>query len=311
MTSKRLATFILGIFLSVIFLEGLIRIATPLLGPPLVSWNTMEDAKRLKLREFKVNYGQPEYVFMGNSTTLIGVNTEVFDMHANSQKSKSFNAGMNGAEIVNMRDLAVDFVIPEVKPKNLVILFSNIGMLLNSEYKVFSPKKDSWLNKSRIYSYRNTLRDPMTLNTLIRVVKYRDTNQGIIYRWAAQLNDFGYQDITRLSMTEKGWDPGSNEKIDQTVKVKKDEIKFITEIRDFARAKDINLIIGTVPSLIFEPKLRAAVKSVAEQLNIGFIQGNDALGSGEFFQDGTHLNYQGSIEFSKFLGIKLGKDSNN
>jgi hypothetical protein len=271
----------------------------------------MEDAKRLKLRDFKVEYGQPEFVFMGNSTTLIGVNTEVFDKYSNSQQSRSFNAGMNGANIVNIRDFAVDFVIPEIRPKNLVILFSNLGMLLNSEYQAFSPNKVSWLNKSRLYLYRNTLRDPMTLNTLIRVIKYRDTNQGIIYRWAAQLNDFGYQDITRTSITETGWSPESNRKVEQTINVNQNDIKFITEIRDFARAKNINLIIGTVPKLSFDQKLRATVKSVAKELDIGFIQGNDALGAGEFFQDGTHLNYQGSIEFSKFLGRKLGKDFNN
>jgi hypothetical protein len=184
-------------------------------------------------------------------------------------------------------------------------------MLLNSEYKIFSPMKDSWLNKSRIYSYRNTLRDPMSLNTLIRVIKYRDTNQGIIYRWAAQLNDFGYQDVTRMSATETGWNPESNEKIDQTVKVRRDETKFITEIRDFARAKNINLIIGTVPKSTLEPALRSVVKSVAKELDIGFVQGNDALGSGEYFQDGLHLNYQGSVEFSKFLGLNLGNLPNN
>lgn len=306
MTKKRLATFILGIFLSVICLEGLVRVASPLLGPPLVSWNTMEDAKRLKLREFKVKYGHPEYVFMGNSTTLIGVNTKVFDEFAKLGNSKSFNAGMNGADIVNIRDFAIDFVIPEAKPKNLVILFSNPGMLLNAEYKSFEPKRDNWLNKSQVYSYRNTLRDPMTLNTMIRVIKFRDTKQGIIYRWAAQLNDFGYQDVTRMSATDTGWNPRLNDKEDPILKVSKEEIKYITEIRDFARAKDIKLILGTVPKSNFDERLRATVKSVARDLGIEFIQGNDALGSGEFFQDGTHLNYQGSVEFSKFLGVKLG-----
>ena len=91
MTKKRLAAFTLGIFLSVICLEGLVRFVSPLLGPPLVSWNTMEDAKKLKLREFKINYGQPEYVFMGNSTTLIGVNTEVFDRFANFRNGSFIN----------------------------------------------------------------------------------------------------------------------------------------------------------------------------------------------------------------------------
>ena len=84
------------------------------------------------------------------------------------------------------------------------------------------------------------------------------------------------------------------------------EIKYITEIRDFAKAENVKLILGTVPKSNFDERLRATVKSVARDLGIQFIQGNDALGSGEFFQDGTHLNYQGSVEFSKFLGVQLG-----
>jgi hypothetical protein len=311
MNIRRTALFFLGICLAPLCLESAVRIASPLLGPPLISWNTMEDAKRLKLKEFKISYGRPEYVFMGNSTALIGINTNTFDEYANLSKSKSFNAGMNGANIVNMRDFSIDYVIPKVKPKNLVILFSNKSMLLNSDYESFSIKKINWLDKSLLYSYRNTLRDPMTINTLIRVVKYRDTNQGIVYRWAAQLNDFGFQNITRNSIPDTGWNPKITEKTEIPVKVSKNDIRFIAEIRDFARIKNVNLIIGTVPTLTFDQTFRSTVQSVAKYLGVEFVQGNDALGSGEFFQDGTHMNYQGSVEFSKFLGINLGKKPNN
>ena len=71
---KQTSKFVIGILLAGILLEGATRLISPLLGPPLLKWNTMEDAKTLKLREFVNQYQNPEYVLMGNSTTLIGFN---------------------------------------------------------------------------------------------------------------------------------------------------------------------------------------------------------------------------------------------
>ena len=76
---KSVIVFLSGVLLSFITLEGTVRLLSPLLGPPLTKWNTMEDAKILKLEEFRVKYPRPSYVFMGNSTTLIGLNPLVFN----------------------------------------------------------------------------------------------------------------------------------------------------------------------------------------------------------------------------------------
>ena len=79
------------------------------------------------------------------------------------------------------------------------------------------------------------------------------------------------------------------------------------EIRDLFRAKGKNLIIGTVPTLSFDPKYRDAIEQMAKYLGIAFVQGNDAVGQGKYFQDSVLLNRKGATEFSKFLAQKLPK----
>ena len=126
MLKNKVLLFVIGLLTSALLLEGGVRVASPLLGPPLISWNTMEDAKRLKLDEFREKYQSPKYVFMGNSTTLIGLNPTFFDSKAGLAPGSSFNAAMNGSDIKTMRDFAQSYIIKKVKPKNLVLLFSNI-----------------------------------------------------------------------------------------------------------------------------------------------------------------------------------------
>jgi hypothetical protein len=156
----------------------------------------------------------------------------------------------------------------------------------------------------------------MTINTLIRVARFRDSKQGIIYRWAAQLNDFGFQDVTRFSVSDKGWDPNIlREEANRKIVIDKDQLRYLIEIRNSAESRGIKLIIGTVPTLSLDQKLRETTREVASMLNIDFIQGNDAVSSGKYFQDGTHLNYPGRVEFSEFLGneikrIRLSEDIN-
>ena len=140
---------------------------------------------------------------------------------------------MNGANIVNMRDFAINYIISEVKPKNLVLLFSNTSMLLNSSYENTTVEKNSLLKNSQLYNYRNTFRDPMTINTLIRVARFRDSRQGIIYRWAAQLNEFGFQDVTRFSVSDKGWDPNVLKEVaNRKIVIDKDQLRYLIEIRN-------------------------------------------------------------------------------
>ena len=302
--------FIIGLLTSALLLEGGVRFASPLLGPPLVSWNTMEDAKRLKLDEFREKYQSPKYVFMGNSTTLIGLNPTVFDSKAGLAPGSSFNAAMNGSDIKTIRDFTQSYIIKKVKPKNLVLLFSNTSMIYGPKYEEIESEKVDLLSNSYLFRYRNTLRDPMTVNTIMRVVKYRDTRQGIVYRWADNIDDFGYTkyETTDATSSIEGWLPSQDVKRDsKSYSVDVSNLKYLTEIRDFANENGVNLIIGTVPLLSQDLKYRGTVREIANKLGIGFIQGNDAVGQGKYFQDGIHLNKTGSRVFSEYLAEMLSK----
>ena len=308
MMNKKVFVFVVGLLSSFFVLEGSIRAASPFLGPPIISWNTMEDAKRLKLEEFRDKYISPDYVLMGNSTTLIGFNPSIFDIAAGLPTGSSFNAAMNGSDIKTMRDFACGYIISTVKPKNLVLLFSNIGMIQNQGFSELKSSSTSVLSNSYLYTYRNNFRDPMTVNTLLRVLKFRDTRQGIVFRWADNLDDFGYTkfETTNGTFPQEGWNPKENSALDETTYlVNTSQLKYLIEIRDFAKKYDVKLIIGTVPLLAKDLQYRGTVRAIADSLGIDFIQGNDAVGQGNYFQDGIHLNKDGSKIFSEFLASEL------
>lgn len=311
---KQIFILTLGILASLLVVETTIRIASPILGPPLSAWNTMEDAKKLKMREFQVKFGSPDFLIMGNSTALIGFNPAIFDARMKNSQRFSFNAAMNGSDIGTIQNFATDHIIPSIKPSNLVILVSNIGMLFDSNSLPSVEDDSNLLKKSYLYRYRNTLRDPMTLNTVIRFAQYRDGRQGIVYRWADNLDDFGYSEYptTEGSVGDIGWNPASAT-IDQIEEVSIDasKLKSLIKIRDQARQNNVNLVLGTVPLLSNDRSYRATVSNVADLLGIEFVQGNDALGEGKYFQDGIHLNRQGAEAFSKFMADSLYKYKSN
>jgi hypothetical protein len=308
MKKNRALLFIAGLLLSVLALEMIARAISPVLGPPLISWNTMEDAKRLKFDEYLEKYQNPKYVVMGNSTSLIGFNPTIFDTSANLPIGSSFNAAMNGSDIKTIRDFALDFVIDEVKPKNLVLLFSNTSMIQGPKYQEFKLNTGNLLSNSYLYKYRNNFRDPMTINTILRTLKFQDTRQGIVYRWADNIDEFGYTkyETTDATFPESGWDPTKEISSDsRNYSVDGEKLTYLTEIRDYAEKNGVNLIIGTVPLLAKDLAYRGTVRQIADDLGVGFIQGNDAVGQGKYFQDGIHLNRKGAKLFSEYLGKSI------
>lgn len=306
---KSLIALIFGILISVVALEGSVRIISPLLGPPLVKWNPMEDAKMLKFNEFREEYPRPRYVLMGDSTVLTGFKPDVFDSAAALPLGSSLNAAMNGSEIRQIRDFAVGYIIKEVRPENLIILFSNSPMAMNLDYEKLTSSVSMAEKYIYLYKYRNTFRDPMTINTFIRILKFRDMRQGLVYRWADNLDLFGYTkyETTENTITVAGWNPEqlSNQKSSKALDLNESGLKHLEEIRDLVRAQGGSLIIGTVPTLSFDLNYRNAIEQIAKYLRVSFIQGNDSVGQGKYFQDGVHLNNQGADKFSKFLAIEL------
>jgi len=214
---------------------------------------------------------------------------------------------MNGSEIAQIRDFACNFIISNVKPKNLVIFFSYSEMAYDSEYKAIQSTESILNNTSFLYRYRNTFRDPMILNSLIRTVRFWDSRQGIVYRWADNLDDFGYSryPTTNFSVSQAGWNPAEQPPDVKGKSVEPKKLRYLVEIRDTARANGVELILGTVPTLTYQPKYRSTIKEIAEFLGVKFVQGNDALGEGRYFQDAVHLNANGSRKFSEYLALTL------
>jgi hypothetical protein len=310
---KQISFFLFGILLSILLLEGTTRLISPLLGPPLLKWNTMEDAKILKFEEYLDQFERPQYVLMGNSTTLIGFDPTVFDNSLDLPLGSSFNAAMNGSDMERIRDFACSYIIKNVNPKNLVILFSYATMAqdLNYENKCSGGLSGNSIleRNSYLLRYKNTFRDPMTVNTLIRILRFRDTRQGIVYRWADNLDGFGYTKYGTSTHTvdDPGWQPSTAPEDSRAIPIELASLRYLIEIRDMAKSMNVNLIIGTVPTLSYDPDYRSSIEEVAKKLGVKFIQGNNALGEGKFFQDGVHLNRLGSIEFSRFLARELPK----
>jgi hypothetical protein len=148
----------------------------------------------------------------------------------------------------------------------------------------------------------------MTINTILRTLKFRDTRQGIVYRWADNIDEFGYSkhETTDATFPDAGWDPKNEKKEDtKSYFVDDSQIKYLIEIRDSAEKSGVNLIIGTVPLLAQDLAYRGIIRQIADELGIGFIQGNDAVGQGKYFQDSIHLNREGAEIFSEYLGANI------
>ena len=111
------------------------------------------------------------------------------------------------------------------------------------------------------------------------------------------------------SNPDKGWLPNQEaQKDSKSYQIDQSKLKYLTEIRDFANKNGVNLIIGTVPLLSQDLKYRGTVREIADKLGIAFVQGNDAVGQGQYFQDGIHLNRQGAKIFSEYLAQNLTQE---
>ncbi len=76
-------------------------------------------------------------------------------------------------------------------------------------------------------------------------------------------------------------------------------------MRNAMSKKGGELIIGTVPTSVFENEVRERVRTLASEMKVKFIQGNDAVKSGVLFADGVHLNDKGVVLFSHFLADQI------
>lgn len=309
--------FSIGFLLSIFLVESLVRLATPVMGPPLKSWNTMQDAKVYKLEESNNTHENEIFVF-GNSTALIGINPSIMSF-ASGGKLKVFNAAMNGSTLIHMKTFASDYVIPKQRPK-AIILFLAPGTLDIPKPKnltihplsvsLISNETRSWLgDRLSLFEYRNNLRDPMTLNAFRKSLLNRKTGFGIVNSWASDLDIFGYSTLQYDSRSIiGGWDLSDlDESLSYDGKFLKSDVRLLRDLIEVSSKYGTRVIISTVPLPSLNAQYRLQVETLARTLNIPFISGNDAVTSGDFFADLIHLNVRGAEVFSEFIALELTK----
>jgi hypothetical protein len=299
-----------------IVLEICLRIFSPLLGPPIRSWNTMQDAKLLKLQELPRSL-MPDIFVFGNSTALVGVNPKYIN---DSEKEKIiFNAAMNGSDTLSMVRFATEEIWPKYKPRKMLMLLSQ-GSFRSSlsrdehPYELASPSEQNALNKSGffsatyLYKYRNLLRDPMVMNTLVRSIRFRDTNQGVVVRWASDLNAYGYSRFPIANNSVNGgWSTDEDIGKDNLGKVTiprgtYEDMKMLSR---FSEIHKVEIVISTVPTLSLDLEYRSIAQEISSSFGFEFLQGNDVIRNGRFFQDGVYLNSLGAKKFSKWLAKQI------
>ncbi len=310
--SKR---FFLGLISGIVFLELLIRILSPVIGPPLQSWNTMEDAKKFKLEQLGAKPNGGVFI-LGNSTALLGVNSSELSRNL-TKNTFVFNAAMNGSDSSTMTELAIDYLIPRYRPR-LVIFFFSPGTLLSSRSTL---RSGSSLTSSmmptnikvqlsqylRIFEYRNNLRDPMIMNVFRKSLLTRSSGHGIVNSWADDLDSFGFSVFPISSNSiSGGWSLNaiqpfelSNEQLPSAA------VEDLKAVSSLAQEFGTRLVISTVPLPRLDQEYRSQVEQMARHLNLDFIQGNDAVQKGKYFSDAIHLNSAGSQAFTKFILRKL------
>lgn len=307
--------FAFGVVLGLFIFEVSLRAISPLLGPPLVSWNTMQDAKLYKLQQLDAAQ-TPDIFVLGNSTALMGVNPTVLKEF--KPDLEVFNFAMNGSDSLSMVRLAIDELIPRYKVKKLILFFSQGSFredldFSNHPYELAQPKVkqnelfNSVISEAYIYQYRNMIRDPMVLNSLIRSILFFSNNQGIAARWASDLDDSGYS-ILPLPDTEipGGWEKRvQNQSTMPEIVLPKGTVADLEYLAEIAKSRNISITLATVPTTTYDQNYRSKVKQLAQLYDFNFIQGNDAVTNGEFFQDGVHVDSQGAVEFSKWLSDKI------
>lgn len=301
--------------MGLLLFEGILRLLSPLLGPPLVSWNTMQDAKLYKLANLDTKLS-PDTFVLGNSTALIGVNPSL--INSANQDIRVFNFAMNGSDSLSMVRLATEEIIPNYKVRNLILFFSQGSFRGDSDfsnhvYELAQPRNgqkslmSEVLSESFFYRYRNMIRDPMVLNSLIRSALFFSTDQGIAARWASDLDESGYSLLANPDTEiSEGWNGISEHKeMDPEIQLPAGTIADLEYLKGFVDSRGISITLATVPTTSYDPTYRLTVERLALLFGFGFIQGNDAAYSGEFFQDAVHLNSRGAEVFSRWLAERI------
>ena len=310
---KLLSGIITGIFL----LEVIMRLASPIIGPPQTVWQIQQQAKVIKIKERPSALGPIDLVIMGDSTGKEGVDPDILDA-AVGEGFHSFNASLNSSTTYTIMKQFQE-ILRYSKPKYLLIMLgpgtsrdSDVDESAKTYDKAASAEQvseiKSFLNSNfYLYRYRNNIRDPFILNTLYRSIRYQSLREGVIYRNVDTMKFNGDSSFARTlnSYSTGRWQLPTSESALTITHFPAATMRHLRILQAECVKIGAKLVLATVPTNSYNPNYRAQVGAIAKQLDIQFIQGNDATTDFSDFSDGVHLNENGAKKLSKLIGIEL------
>ncbi len=313
----RIIRFLAGSLVAILCLEVIVRMGSPIMGPPQNSWQLQQQAKVIKLQERPSGLGRVDLVVMGDSTAKEGIDPDLLDSAAGGN-FHSFNAALNSSTTYTIMRQA-HLLLTTARPRYLLVLIGantsrssdndpTVGIYNSADQAITNSGIKGFLNRNLfLYKYRNNIRDPFILNTIYRSIRYRSLREGVVYRNVDTLKFNGDSIFPRSSeaYAEGKWNIPTNSPIDLNAPLPEATMKHLQSLLKLCQELHVALILGTVPTSVYEPKYRNLVPSMAKKLGIGFIQGNDATTYSSDFLDGVHLNAHGASLFSQFVGEKI------
>lgn len=309
--------FPLGIIIAVVFLETLVRLASPVIGPPQTVWQIQQQAKVIKLQERPKNLGPIDLVVMGDSTAKEGINPDALDAAA-GEGFHSFNAALNSSTTYTIMKQA-DLVLRYAKPRFLLVLLGP-GTSRESDIDEVTQTYDNAAKVGEshamkrfferhlyLYRYRNNLRDPFILNTLYRSIRYQSLREGVVYRNVDTIKFNGDSSFPRTNnaFAEGKWQLPLNEPQGLPLHLPAATLAHLRILLEECQKTGTTLILGTVPTAEYNQSYRSLVSAIAQRIGVNFIQGNDATTNSKDFSDGVHLNGPGAMLLSRFIGERI------
>lgn len=313
----KILKFFSGVLTGVLVLEAIMRLVSPIIGPPQTVWQIQQQAKVIKIRERPADLGSIDLVIMGDSTGKEGIDPDILDSSVGNG-FHSFNASLNSSTTYTIMKQFQE-ILQYSKPKYLLILLgpgtsrdSDVDESVQTYDKAASAEMSSGikglLNRNfYLYRYRNNIRDPFILNTVFRSIRYQSLREGVIYRNVDTMKFNGDSSFARTlnSYATGNWELPVSEPILNITNYPAATMRHLRIVQAECKRIGAKLVLSTVPTNSYNPRYRANVSSIAKKLNVSFIQGNDATTDLSDFSDGVHLNEKGATKLSKLIGKEL------
>jgi len=256
-------------------------------------------------------------VIMGDSTAREGIDPDALDAVV-GEGFHTFNAALNSSTTYTIMKQA-DLVLRYAKPRFLLVLLgpgtsreSDIDEVAQTYDIATKVGESNSLKKFferylYLYKYRNNLRDPFILNTFYRSIRYQSLREGVVYRNVDTIKFNGDSIFPRgnFPFAEGKWQLPSNEPQGLALDLPTATIAHLQNLLKTCEKTKSTLILGTVPTSQLNQNYRSLVSSMALHLGVAFIQGNDATTNSKNFSDGTHLNRDGAMILSRYIGERI------